>query len=81
MIKVLTKIPLLGLFIKDAAFGYPDAKFYFLFNLFFAFLVATYLMGYPFVILSLLIVAFIYLVFLVYFTSTDLIENFYKRKS
>lgn len=78
MKSLILNVPILGWLIKDAIQGHSDAKYYFVFNILclFAFLIFTF--GYPFLICALLIAAAGFLVFLVLFTATDLIENYVK---
>jgi NADH:ubiquinone oxidoreductase subunit 3 (subunit A) len=66
--------------LRDAVFGHPDAKYYFIANLFVTFGWATYLYGYPFVITIAKIAAVAVLSMIVLLTSTDLWENHRRRR-
>jgi hypothetical protein len=74
------RMPLLGPMLRDAVFGHPDAKYYFIANLFITFGWATYLYGYPFVITIAKIAAAAVLLLIVLLTSTDLWENRRRRR-
>ena len=79
MIYALTKIPLLGLFIKDAVYGEQDAKYFFVFNCVILLSCMIFNFGYPFLICLLLSLAGSFLAFLVFFTASDMIENYLKQ--
>ena len=79
MIYALTKIPLVGLFIEDAVYGEQDAKYFFAFNCVILLSCLIFNFGYPFLICLLLLLAGSFLVFLVFFTATDMIENYIKQ--
>lgn len=73
--RVLLHVPVFGWFLKDAIYGLPDAKFYFIGNLAFAFAVLTYVFGYPFVIICALTATATALVLLLLLTASDLLAN------
>ena len=68
-------VPVLGWLTKDAVQGASDAKYYFLLNIavFYAFLV--YLIGYPLVIVTLLLATATALTTIVVFTAIDLLDG------
>ena len=68
-------VPLIGTMIKDALFGFPDAKYYFAANVVILWLWAVILVGYPVVIVTALTATAAMLSFLVYFTSLDLVAQ------
>lgn len=72
-------VPVLGWLIRDAIYGLPDAKYFFIANLAFAFGYLTYFIGYPFLIVCALSATALMLVALVILTASDLIANLRKR--
>ena len=76
----LLRFPVVGWFLKDAIYGLPDAKYWFVGNLVFVFAALVYLFGYPFLILYALTATAAMLTFLVYFTAADLVANMKKKR-
>lgn len=79
--RTLLHIPVFGWFLKDAIYGLPDAKYWFMANLAFTFAALVYLFGYPFLIIYGLTATAAMLTFLVYFTAVDLVTSMKARPS
>lgn len=79
--RTLLHIPVFGWFLKDAIYGLPDAKYWFMANLAFMFAALVYLFGYPFLIIYGLTATAAMLTFLVYFTAVDLVTSMKARPS
>lgn len=75
------RLPLLGAMLRDAVFGHDDAKYYFIANVLITLFWATYLYGYPFVIVAAEIGAVAVLSTIVALTSMDLWQNRGKRQA
>lgn len=73
--RTFLRIPVVGWLVRDAVYGLPDAKYYFIGNLFVVFAGLVYLFGYPFFICSVLTATAAYLTFLVVFTASDLFDS------
>lgn len=78
--RTLLRFPIFGWFLKDAIYGLPDAKYWFLGNLAFVFAALVYLIGYPFLIVCALAATAAMLTFLVVFTAADLVANLRKKR-
>lgn len=76
----LLRIPVLGWFLKDAIYGLPDAKYWFMVNLAFVFVALVYKFGYPFLILYALTATALMMTGLIILTASDLLANLAKRK-
>ncbi|MCA1952545.1 MAG: hypothetical protein LDL25_06710 [Hyphomicrobiales bacterium] len=74
-------LPLIGPMLRDAVFGYPDAKYYFLANVVIVFGWAGYLYGYAFFITVAKIAAVLVMSSIILLTSTDLWENRGRRRA
>ncbi|MDQ0505899.1 hypothetical protein [Xanthobacter agilis] len=72
-------VPVVGWLLKDAVHGLPDAKYYFIFNLFVAFACLVYAFGYPFLIVSALTATATMLVSLIILTASDMFAQLGKR--
>ncbi|MBI1204245.1 MAG: hypothetical protein GC182_17225 [Rhodopseudomonas sp.] len=68
-------VPFIGWLTKDAVRGKPDAKYYFILNLAALYGVLVYTLGYPFLIVTLLIAAALVFSAILALTATDLIDN------
>jgi prepilin signal peptidase PulO-like enzyme (type II secretory pathway) len=68
-------VPVIGWMLKDALFGYPEAKYYFLFNVVTLLGIAIYLYGYAALIIYALSMTVILFVSLVILTGSDLVEQ------
>ncbi len=68
-------VPVIGWFLRDAIYGVPDAKYYFIGNLIFCFGVCVYLFGYPFLIVYALTATAVMLVLLVVLTASDVFSR------
>lgn len=68
-------VPVVGWLAKDAAKGAPDAIYYFLMNIAFLYAALVYLMGYPFLIVTLLAASALTLTTIVALTAADMIAN------
>lgn len=66
------RIPVIGWLVSDAVHGRPDAKYYFIANVFVGFAALVYVFGYPFLIAYALTATFAMLIFLVVLTASDL---------
>lgn len=66
------RIPVLGWFLKDAIYGLPDAKYWFMANIGFVFAALVYKFGYPFLIVCALSATAAALTTLVLLTASDL---------
>lgn len=75
------RVPVFGWFLRDAIYGLPDAKYWFVGNLVFAFGFLTYMLGYPFLIVFALSATATMWVLLVILTASDMIANAGKRKA
>ncbi|MCK9919114.1 hypothetical protein MXD81_59300 [Microbacteriaceae bacterium K1510] len=73
--RTFLRVPVIGWLLRDAIYGLPDAKYYFIGNLFLVFAALVYLFGYPFFICSVLAATAAYLTFLVVFTTSDLFDS------
>ncbi|MFG1431078.1 hypothetical protein V5F44_09445 [Xanthobacter sp. V2C-8] len=74
-------VPVVGWLLKDAIYGLPDAKFYFVFNLLVAFGVLVYVFGYPLLIVTALTATAGMLVSLVILTASDMIGRMGKGRA
>jgi hypothetical protein len=68
-------VPVVGWLVRDAIYGLPDAKYYFIWNLVFTFAALTYLIGYPFIITFALAATAVMMAAIIGLTATDLIEG------
>lgn len=65
-------VPVIGWLLKDAIYGLPDAKYYFIGNLAVAFAALVYFYGYPLLILYALTATAVMLVSLIILTASDM---------
>lgn len=72
-------VPVVGWFLKDAIYGLPDAKYFFMGNLVVVFAALVYLFGYPFLIVYALSATAIALVSLIILTASDLLSQKKKK--
>jgi hypothetical protein len=79
-VRTFFRVPVIGWLVRDAIRGAPDAKYYFVANLLFAFVLLVYKFGYPFLIVSALTATAIGLVSLVFLTAADLFDQGNRRK-
>ncbi|MFG1344061.1 hypothetical protein V5F59_04140 [Xanthobacter autotrophicus DSM 431] len=68
-------VPVVGWFLKDAIYGLPDAKYYFIANLIFAFACMVYLFGYAFLILYALTATSVAMISLILLTASDMFSK------
>lgn len=76
--RAVLHVPVFGWLIRDAIYGLPDAKYFFIANLVFAFAYMTYFFGYAFVIVYALAATAAAMTALVILTASDLIANLRK---
>ncbi|HVZ53408.1 MAG TPA: hypothetical protein VG986_15695 [Pseudolabrys sp.] len=72
--KAFFRIPLFGWLLKDAVYGPPDAKYYFMWNLLVVVALAVYAFGYPLLITMCLMAAAAALTMIVVLTASDLFD-------
>ncbi|SHM24959.1 hypothetical protein [Roseibium suaedae] len=64
VVRILLRVPVLNLFLKDAIHGEESAKYWFIGNLFMIWMLCIYLIGYPAIIipaLFMVVVAFLWI--------------------
>ena len=69
--QVALRFPVVGWLVRDAVYGRPEAKYYFLANCILAAALGAVVFGYAFVILLAVAAAWIALALLVYMTAAD----------
>ena len=69
--QVVLRFPVVGWLLRDAIYGRPEAKYYFLANCVLAAVLGAALFGYAFVISLALIAAWAALALIVYLTAAD----------
>ena len=69
--QVALRFPVVGWLVRDAVYGRPEAKYYFLANCILAAALGAVLFGYAFVISLALAAAWVALALLVYMTAAD----------
>ena len=74
------RTPVFGWMVKDALYGYSDAKYYFGANLFLIFFWCIYFFGYPFIIAYALFMTVFGFTMLLILTSSDLFEQRMRRR-
>ncbi len=77
--QAVLRLPVFGWLVRDAIYGLPDAKYYFLANCALMLVVAIYFLGYPLVIALALIATGISLALLVYMTAADTFSQANRR--
>lgn len=80
-VRAILHVPVVGWFLRDAIYGLPDAKYYFIGNLAVVFGALVYLFGYPFLIIYALTATALMLVALVILTASDMISRMGKGKA
>lgn len=78
--RAVLRIPVIGWFLKDAIYGLPDAKYYFIANLGFLFAALTYKFGYAFLIIYALTATALAMMALIVLTASDMIANWSKKR-
>ncbi|ABS69581.1 hypothetical protein [Xanthobacter versatilis] len=73
--RVALRVPVFGWFLKDAIYGAPDAKYYFIANLVVCFAALVYFFGYPFLIIYALTATAVALVSLIILTASDMFRK------
>jgi len=73
--RAFLQVPVVGWFLKDAIYGLPDAKYFFIGNLVVVFAAMVYLFGYPFLIVYALSATALALVSLIILTASDLLTQ------
>ena len=71
LVRSLFVFPVVGWLVRDAIYGRPDAKYYFLANCILAAALGAVVFGYAFVISLALVAAWVALALLVYMTAAD----------
>jgi hypothetical protein len=74
-VRAFYRVPLIGWLTKDAVQGASDTKYYFFINITLLYAALVYLIGYPFLIVSVLTATALMLCGIVILTASDLIEN------
>ena len=69
--QVALRFPVVGWLVRDAVYGRPEAKYYFLANCILAVALGAVVFGYAFVISLALVAAWVALALLVYMTAAD----------
>jgi len=69
--RLALRAPVFGWMIHDAINGLPDAKYYFAFNVVIVYALLVYLIGFPFLILTADLLAFLALGFIIYMSAAD----------
>ncbi len=69
--QIALRFPVVGWLVRDAVYGGPDAKYYFLANCILAAVFGAVLFGYAFVISLAVAAAWVALALLVYMTAAD----------
>ena len=69
--QVALRFPVVGWLVRDAVYGRPEAKYYFLANCLLAGALGAFVFGYAFVISLALVAAWVALALLVYMTAAD----------
>lgn len=75
VLRILFCIPILGWLVRDAIYGRSDARYYFLANLMFSFVLLLYQFGYAFLICFALAATGLALSSLVALTAADALET------
>lgn len=79
--RAVLHLPVFGWLLRDAIFGLPDARYFFIANMVFAFGYLTYFFGYPFIIIYALTATALAMTALIVLTASDLLANMAKRKA
>ncbi|MFG1205250.1 hypothetical protein V5F29_22975 [Xanthobacter aminoxidans] len=79
--RAVLHVPFFGWLLRDAIYGLPDAKYFFIANLIFTFGYLTYFFGYAFIIIYALTATALALTALVILTASDLLATMAKRKA
>ena len=69
--QVALRFPVVGWLVRDAVYGRPEAKYYFLANCLLAAALGAVVFGYAFVILLAVVAAWVALALLIYMTAAD----------
>ena len=75
VLRAFYHVPVVGWLTRDAVRGAPDAKYYYALNIVAVYALLVYLIGYPFLIVTLLTAAALMLSSIVILTASDVIEN------
>jgi hypothetical protein len=78
--QVALRFPVVGWLVRDAIYGRPEAKYYFLANCLLAVAIGAVTIGYAFVISLALIAAWVALALLVYMTAADSFSKVNRRQ-
>jgi hypothetical protein len=80
--QVALRFPVVGWLVRDAIYGRPDAKYYFLANCILAVAVAlgAFVFGYAFVISLAVVAAWVALALLIYMTAADSFSKANRRQ-
>ena len=73
--RIALRVPVFGWFLKDAIYGAPDAKYFFMANLAVCFAALVYFFGYPFLIIYALTMTALALVSLIILTASDMFRK------
>jgi hypothetical protein len=69
--QVALRLPVVGWLVRDAIYGRPEAKYYFLANCILAIALGAFMFGYAFVITLAVAAAWVSLALLIYMTAAD----------
>jgi hypothetical protein len=78
--QVALRFPVVGWLVRDAVYGRPEAKYYFLANCVLAVALGAVVFGYAFVISLALVAAWVALALLVYMTAADSFSRANRRQ-
>jgi len=78
--QVALRFPVVGWLVRDAVYGRPEAKYYFLANCLLAAALGAVVFGYAFVILLAVVAAWVALALLVTMTAADSFSKFNRRQ-
>ena len=78
--QVALRFPVVGRLVRDAVYGRPEAKYYFLANCILAVALGAVVFGYAFVILLAVAAAWVALALLVYMTAADSFSKVNRRQ-
>ncbi len=79
--RAVLHVPVFGWLLRDAIYGLPDAKYFFMANLVFAFGYLTYFFGYAFIIIYALTATALAMTALIVLTASDMLATMAKRKA
>jgi hypothetical protein len=78
--QVALRFPVVGWLVRDAVYGRPEAKYYFLANCLLAAALGAVVFGYAFVIMLAVAAAWVALALLIYMTAADSFSKVNRRQ-